>query len=249
MNLTIPATYNELTARQLKHVQYIILTTRSYTRAQYRILKYLLKSPWYKPLRLRRILKSHSIKDLWSFCDYIDHGTTRTDFIPLKIKGTTYHPPIDKLFNLSAAAFSAADSLFLQFCEAQDHSIKQRRQYLVYLCGVLYSSNPSPVRATFHKSQLHQQAQPFSKLRTSTLMSILTAYAGCREHIQLKFKYVFPKGKATSTKKKTAAPGFDQIILSMAGDRIADLPVINDLPLYTFLEKMNKDLDPKNRKP
>lgn len=252
MNLTIPATYNDLTPAQFKQVQYILLTTPDYTRAQYRILKHLLKTAWYKPLPLRNILKHYPLKELWSYCDYIDHGVARTDFIELKIHGATYYPPIDKLFNLTAGSFSAADSLFLQFCEAQDLPVKQRRQYLEYLCGVLYEPTNTPVRPQFHKATLHERAQPFTNLRTSTLMCVLTSYAGCRDHLQNKFKYVFPKAapvKKTRRKKSVKnTPGFDQIILSMAGDRIADLPAINHTPLYSFLAKMNNDLDPKNLK-
>lgn len=250
MRLTIPTSYNQLTATQLRKVQYILLTEQHRTRAQWRILKVLLKKKWYNLRSLIRVRRSMPLDQLWSYCDYIDHGTSRTDFIPLKVKSKTYHGPIEKLFNLTAAEFSAVDSMFIAFCESATQTIKERRHYLEYMAGVLYTSSDNPIRPQFHKAAMHQLAAPFKRQRTSTLLCVLTAYAGCREHLQKKYKYVFPKSskKATKSKKQKAAPGFDQIILNMTGDRLADLNDIKNTPLYDFLDKMNNDLDPKNKR-
>ena len=193
LKITIPQTWNDLTDRQLIKVAKILTTTKPGRIQVYKILCVLLGCRWYTfklNAKLVVIMLDVPLSELQNHFQYIYKNIDRTKPLDnLKIKGKVYYAPMDRLINLTASEFAAADDLHNKYLETKD------LEYLQYLMAVLYKEEkPQP----FDKINLHQLAAPFKKINPYKLIAIHFFFSGCKQNIVKRFPKAFPKGAKKS---------------------------------------------------
>lgn len=229
----IPKTWNELNEWQFISIVRLLHTMAPGTKQDKAILKVLLNIrfwQFYKKMQLKILLSNVPLSQIKSHYQYIFKESDRSNFISaLKIKGETYHPPMDRIINLTASEFAAADDLNNKFLQTRDP------EYLHYLAAVLYTPLPRPV---FNKLDLEAKAKTFKRLSEIKLIAIHICFSGCKNIIAQRFKKVFPK----TNSKKQPKYGFGKVILQMCRQDLSKYDKITNINIYTFLEQFQDDI-------
>lgn len=200
VNIHIPKTWNELTTRQLQEIAYIIEyyhgqasarkeSAAFYVRFYFQLIKQLLRNNnWFKIMIAIRQVPPSEYK---AHVTFLLGQVQRTNFpTAVKINGTIYHPPADRLKNISIKEFSFADAMFYNWREKGDD------RYLDLLCAALYrpkGGNALDVREPFNKLLVENHVKNFAKLNYKKKLAIAYAYTGSRNYIASLYPNVFPK--------------------------------------------------------
>lgn len=229
----IPKTWNELSHSQFIKVVRILHTTAPGKHQDKAILKVLLNIKFWqfgKKMKFKLLLINVPLSEMKTHFQYIFQESDRTDFITsLKIKGETYHAPMPRIINLTAAEFAAADDLNNKFLKTRNP------EYLHYLVAVLYTPFPRPV---FNKLDLEAKSKTFKHLSEIKLIAIHICFSGCKNAIAKRFKKVFPK----TNSKKEPKYGFGKVILQMCRQDLSKFDNISNINIYTFLEQFQDDI-------
>lgn len=202
INIKIPTTWNQLSPRQLIGVAFSLeqyhsrpAITREYPEIRqslyFQLIGQLLKeNSWWK----KRIAKGQFPPAAYKEPSQFLFGEcTRTVFIPkFRLNWITFHPPGDRLKNITIEEFSLADSLFVNYRKTQDV------RYLDNLCATLYrraDGNELDIRKPFSKILIEKEVRHFQKLSLKKKLAILYAFTGCRNIIATAHPHVFPQPK------------------------------------------------------
>lgn len=234
LNINIPQQWDNLTTKQLVKVAKIITTTKPGKLQVLLLLKTLMCCKWYtfkSNAKLVVLLLNVPMSELVNHVNFIYEDNNRTKFLDnLKIKGTTYYKPMDRIVNLTADQFAAALDLNNKYLQTKDV------EYLQYLVAVIYRKTNAP---EFDKLNLHTEAEVFKKLSIHKLIAIHIAFSGCITIIAKRFKKAFPKPKTPNQK---SSYGFGKIILEMTKGDLSKHRAVKNVNIYTFLEQFQTDI-------
>lgn len=234
LKINIPQSWNALTDWQFQNIASILMTTEIDIKAQKQILKYLLNIKWYnivKRAKLKLLLLNVPLSELRNHFSYIFKENNRTIFPKeFKLKKQYFYPPMDRIINLTADEFAAADGFHQKWRETKN------KEYLYYLAATLYT--PTLPRPVFDKLNLNDMVMPFRKLNFKTLLAIEIAFFGSKNNLTKRFKKVFSTSFKTSQKKY----GFGKVILEMTKGDLSKHPIVKTTNIFTFLEQFQDDI-------
>jgi hypothetical protein len=240
IKITLPKSWNELTAKQLQRVASLFNTMQPGAKFDLQILFILLDIKWWQFIeksKIKIVLWNVPMSEIRKNYNFIYKENNRTAFAPfLKIKGfrsALFFPPQDRIANLTADEFAVADDLHIKWRETKDV------EYLRYLAAILYTRTKT--RPLFDKNELHDKAQVFKKAKLSELLAMEIAYFGCKNTITKRFPRVFPKPQPGAEKPKKNF-GFGKVILSMTKGDLSKLETIKKVNIFAFLEQFEEDL-------
>lgn len=238
LNIKIPESWNELTDRQLCLMSKLFYITASGQKAieLFDVDVWLILMDGHKR-DAYIVLQDVPISELKKHFEFIYKEYNRTVFIKeVKAGVLTYHAPMDRLTNLSAEEFAAAEDLHKLWGEKKD------REVLEYLAAVLYTDKPV-IRPKFEKLLLEQKAKLFSEVPLEFLLAMEMTYTGCKSALVKRFPKAFPKGNPGTNQKK--GPGFGEVILNMAGGKFGTHKETAGTNIYTFLAEFENNLKKK----
>ena len=241
IKITLPKSWNDLTDLQFEKICALLYSDISRKIIDAEIFKILAVSdqPTNKEKSdLFTVLQNVTIADLKQDFEFIYGKNTRTIF-PKNITadGLTVFAPFDRISNLSANEFAAADDFHSKFRETKN------TEFLYYLAATLYVLSQQP-RPDFDKNNLEVLVPKFRNVPLAKLYAIELVYAGSKEHIVSKFKKAFP----TSGKKSPKKFGFGKVILEMAGKKFGNHAETMKTNVYTFLAEFEENLNQKPQK-
>ena len=233
IKLHIPTTWNELSPWQMERVALVLYMMAPSAKQDIKILRILLNARWWKFLlhaKIQYVLFDVPLSYIKPYFEYIFKENNRTKFLPaIKTKNGTLYPPMDRIINLTASEFAAADDLHIKFLTNKEP------EYLQYLAAVLYTPNPRPA---FDKLNLTENVKPFIKLPLTHLLAIQICYSGSKHLLTQRFKKAFPQ----SSKKTPQKYGFGKVILEMCKSDLSKHDKISNVNIYTFLEQFQQDI-------
>lgn len=236
LKYNLPINWNALSPWQFERITWLLTTKTPSIKTDIKVLKALLNIRfWHVKSRckLKLLLLNVPLSVLKKNYAFIYDKADRTIFPP-KIKNLA--PPMDRLINLTAAEFAAADDLHVKYRNTQDTT------YLKYLAAVLYTSPKNHInRPEFNKLNLNTQVTPFKKVSLKKLIAVEIAFLGCKNIIAKRFKKAFPK-PSPDAKPQKQKYGFGKVILEMTRGDLSKLKSIQDVNIYTFLEQFNQDI-------
>lgn len=238
IKINLPTSWNELSENQLVKLSLLFSKKRTVARFHRDVFFILMDvGTWNfkKRYNASLVLKELPLSKLIKYFEFIYEQSTRTVFPKkIKLKGKVFHAPMDRLQNLSASEFSAADDLHNRYLG------KQELIYLKYLTAVLYVEKKHP-RPVFDKLALEDKMLFFNDMREEDLISIHLAYQGCKNHIVKKYEKIFPKSvKAKASGKKF---GFGKVIQKMTAGDLSKLELLENINIYKFLDQFQDDLE------
>lgn len=255
INLSIPQKWNNLSTDQLQNIalqfhlyQEIVKDspkTESQTAARLflQLSKELLRGNKWQAIRVA--LKEMRPKAFVELTKFLYEKADRTKFIPqIKVDGSVYHSPGQRIRNITIGEFSFADAVFYKW--------KQTKQpiWLTVLCATLYRPaadelNDIDIRKPFVKQAVDARADIFQLLPLKTQLAIGATYEGCRNHIADTFPLIFPKPIVIEGQPKPK-PGkyvsFGEIILQKIDGDPSKLMQTNNVLAYDFLNIINNDI-------
>lgn len=177
-------------------------------------------------------------------------GNTRTKFpAAFRIGKTEFHPPQDKIFNLTMKEFSFADALYFKWRETGNHNL------LIILAATLYrperkkGNKEEDIRESFVKSSMVKRADLFeSKLSKKQLLSIVYAYEGSRNHVAKLYPNVFPKqpepeeGEEAKEIPKSGYVEFGKLIDHKVKFDHSKIREVNGLNIHEFFKTYENEL-------
>lgn len=262
LNLNIPTTWNELSEKQFANIAYqlecykqIIIDDSNAvklaaTKLYLQIAKELLRENKYQHVLIA--LKEIQPKAYIKLSEFIYNKIERTKFLPsFRINNTVYYGPTIRMRNVTIAEFSFVDAAFYKWKHTQQPI------WLTVLCAALYreaAAAPSEIdrRTKFIKQSVDARADIFQKLPQKTKLSIAYSYEGCRNHIESRHPFTFPKpvqlNEETPKPPKQKYISFGEIILDKIKGDPSKLETTQNLYLYDFLSIYEKDLKDLRRK-
>lgn len=242
VNIKLPASWNELTDRQLSQVAALFASGNTGVTFDIKLWFILNNIKWWqfaKMLRNMIVMRNVPLSELKKDYDFIYSKNARTKFpaIAKNNKGVAHFPPLPNISNLTVEEFAIADDLHIKFRETKN------TEYLQMLTAVLYVSNEGK-RPEFIKEILPQLSDSFSKIKAADLMAIELAYFGSKNTLVKRFPKAFPKAKEGDEKPKTNKQkyGFAKVILEMTKGDLSKLKAIQSVNIYTFLEQFQQDI-------
>ena len=233
LKLYAPTSWNELKDSQFKKIALILMTKDLDIKHQKKVFKYLLDIKWWhflKRAKFKLLLRHITLSELRNQFSFLFKENNRTIFPKaFKINKTIYHPPMDRIVNLTADEFAAADGFHQKWRETKN------TEYLQYLAATLYTPHPRP---GFNKLDLDTVVKPFKKLPLKSLLAIELTFFGCKNNLAARFKKVFSSGFKKSQKKY----GFGKVILEMAKGDLSKHPTVKQTNIFTFLEQFQEDI-------
>lgn len=243
LKFNIPKAWNELNPWQFKTLVWLLFTRKPNAPTQIKMVFAIFGVrwwQWYKLPKMYMLFKEVPLSQFKDIYPWVYQENTRSIFPPaFKVGKQTLYPPMDRLANLTAAEFAAADDMHIKFRQTKNI------EYLYYLAAVLYTTNPRP---QFNKLNLPALVQPFYKVPHKQLLAIEVAFDGCKNIIANRFRKVFPK-PVGQQKKKRQKYGFGKIILEMTHKDLSKYQTISDVNIYTFLEQVQQDIVDASKKP
>lgn len=255
VNLTIPTSWNELStvqlcniAHQLHCYQEIIkddaaaeleATAKLYLQTAKEIMR---GNPWKAVATALQEIRPKAFLPLTKF---IYERVDRTKFIPaVKIKNITYHPPAQRVRNMTIAEFAYVDAAWYNWRQTG------MAIWLNVLCAALYrekSEHPTELdnRRPFIKPAVDARADIFKNLSQKKKLAIAYTYEGCRNHIADVNPVVFPKPietEETTPKKKQKYVSFGKIIIEKLHGDPSKLEATNNVLVYDFLNILTSEI-------
>lgn len=256
VNLTIPQTWNELSQTQLQNIVYQIYCFRTTikdnakavalatTKLYLQLGKELLRgNNWFS---IQKALREIQPKEFLPWLEFIYKGVDRTKFLPaFKYKKVWYHPPAQRLRNITIAEFAFADAAFYQW-----HTT-ERFIWLDVLCATLYrpaAENPTQMdnRIPYVKQAVDARADIISNIPLPKKLAIAACYEGCRHHIANTYPTIFPKAPEVKEDKKPVKQkyvSFGKIIIEKLDGDPSKLEQTNNVLAYDFLNIMATDIE------
>jgi hypothetical protein len=241
INLKLPASWNELTDRQLSKLAALFFSGNTGVKFDIKIWVIVNDIRWWQLRRMARnilVLRHVALSELKKNYDFIYSKNARTKF-PADVKnnnGIIHFPPLNNISNLTVEEFAIADDLHIKFRETKN------TEYLQMLVAVLYVSHNGK-RPEFVREILPQLSDSFSKMKTEDLLAIELAYFGSKNTLLKRFPKAFPKGKEGDEKLKSNKKyGFAKVILEMTKGDLSKLKSIQSVNIYTFLEQFQQDI-------
>lgn len=236
VRLFIAKDFNELSSRQINALIFLKSRNLSPRLLAFHLLKILANVRFWqfkKKRKIKTIIKQVPISNLQKHFEFAYMQNFRTKFgKPIRIKGKKYYPPAARLSNLTAEEFAVAFDLF------NAHQQKPSKELGKLIATVLYVPNVvDDVRPPFIRVSLNARAKRF-KVSRKKLDYILFCFSGCLNHIEKKYKHVFPSGKTVNHGNSSS---FNDVLSEMAG-KLTDLEKANKINVYQFLDRMEKDL-------
>ena len=232
IKIEIAKSWNDLNESQMQKMAILVYSGKTGIIFDLRCFKILTGIRWFqlrKIVKIVYVLSQVPMSELKQHFNFIYQANDRTIF-PAKING--FFAPLNKITNLTAEEFAVADDLHLKWRETQ------KKDYLIYLAAVLYSSTKQP-RELFDKNNLPDKIKNFQKVQLPVLLSVELAYFGCKNHLAKRFPVAFPK----NTKKVSSQKyGFGKVILQMAGGKFGNHEQTKTTNVYTFLEEFTENL-------
>ena len=152
-----------------------------------------------------------------------------------------YYGPANRLSNLTINEYRVTELYYQLFIKQNDV------KHLHYLIATLYRPKrgeviKNDVRADYNEYQMARRAKYFKWLPASLKYATLFNYEGCRYYIQdhPKFKKLFKKGEAG---KKEMLFDYDTMIQGVAGGIFGTYKETGETNLYTFLERVVKQIE------
>tara|TARA_R110000850_G_scaffold277151_1_gene424847 strand:- start:40197 stop:40976 length:780 start_codon:yes stop_codon:yes gene_type:complete len=252
LNITLPTSWNELSDAQLRALAMVFFggTVKTAIQADAAILGILMetgKLNFENNKAFNTLIDNVPMSEIKRQMGFIYEKTDRTTFIEsLVLDLKRYYAPKPRLFNLTIEEFSFADDFYNRYRE------NPNVEFLHYLAAVLYVPGDPDVRPQFYAERLHTMAAKFKDAPLDFLLAAFLTFQGCRFEIETRYKWVFNKKqkqtKADAKKGNKRDYGFGKIILSMAGGKFGTHAETRQTRLHTFMETLNEDLSPKNRK-
>ncbi|MDA0175876.1 hypothetical protein OOZ35_00355 [Mesoflavibacter profundi] len=240
INLNIPQTWDDLTPKQLIKVAKLLTKTQPGKLQLVLLIKILAGSKWYTVktnAKLVLLFLNVPLSELKNYVDFIYTSNNRSKFIGnLKIKGTTYYAPMDRIINLTADQLAAMLDLNNKYIDTKNI------EYLQYLTAVIYRKDKAP---EYDKLNLDKEVAPFKKLSHYKLIAIHIAVSGCVQVLAKRFPKVF---NGSSNKKSKSNYGFGKVILQMTRGDLSKHKSIKNVNCYTFLEQFQTDITQQPKK-
>lgn len=246
LKFKIPESFDELSEKQFVKIVWLLFNYKTTKLIVKKVFKVLVNYKWWKfnkRINIRYLLSDVPLSQLKQYFDFVFSKNDRTKFLtevrpewsllrPFKER-PYFYPPMDRIINLTAAEFAAADDFHIKYRQTNDVV------YLYYLAAVLYTpSKPGVDRPEFDKLKLKELMLPFKKVSLKKLLAIEVTYFGCKNNIVNRFKKAFPK-HAKNPKK---GYGFGKVILTMTKGDLSKLDKIQNVNVFTFLEQFQEDL-------
>ena len=263
LNLRFATSWNDLTEKQLKEISYGIeryLTflechpkethPAHFSRLFVHLVKNLLRTNhWFKVwIALRQVPPEEYKKEVQFLLD----GVTRTKFLPaFKIGKKEYHPPLNRLQNISIKEFSFIDAMYYNWRKTK------KDIYLNHLCAALYrpaGGDELDIRKPFNKILVEKEVQNFNKLDRKKKVAIAYTYEGCRNYIAKLYPHVFPASPKKDPEDKTPKKDpvytpFGQLLMYKIKFDTSKLESTQSLNAHEFLGIYENELkELKNKK-
>ena len=204
-NIKLATSWNELTERQLQNIASALEKFFRFRECYPEDSQPALFSRLYISL-VKTLLRTNNMIKTWVALkqippeEYREHvefllkEVSRTKFPDaFKLKGKTYHPPGNRLNNISIREFSFVDSMWFNWKKTND------TRYLDLLCAALYRKAPEgrpqnelDIRKPFNKILVEQEVERFQKLPKKKKLAIAYTYEGSRNYIVKLYPHVFP---------------------------------------------------------
>lgn len=256
INLTIPKKWNDLSVVQLENIVYQIycfhtiikdnakeaalVTAKLYLQLAKELLR---GNKWFA---VSRALKEIHPKEFLPWTNFLYEHCDRTKFLPaFKVKGHWYHPPAQRLRNVTIGEFAFTDAAWYQW-----HTT-QKVIWLNVMCAAVYreeSGNPTQIdnRIPFVKQAVDARADKFSKVPLKKKLAIASCFEGCRNHIAKTYPAIFPKPHkeedATAPVKRKYV-SFGKVVIEKLDGDPSRFEAVNNLLAYDFLNIMTSDID------
>jgi len=243
VKIEITQSFNDLSKKQIDAL--LFYKAKNYKSRVFavKVFKVLAKVKFWqfrKKRKIKTILSECIIRDISECFSFIYGENFRTTFgEPIKIKGVKYHPPADRLSNISAEEFRVLFDLHNKYLKKPSLALARHIAAVLYVPNVVDNFRPG-----FVLDSLNAKADRF-KVSASTLNYIIFCLQGCLTHISNKYKHVFPKEE---TVNHGNGGGFNAVISEMAGG-LKYRNTIESINLYKFLDQMERDLKIKKSKP
>lgn len=247
MNVTIPTTWNDLTARQLSRVARTLFYPPEQDLAPALFFD-LIEFRWYRPADWLRMWRLHFVPDY----ELIPHITyllqekpalTKwiVDCIPLRSR-RLYGPDRD-MRTVTWQEFTIADSLYLRYRQHQSP------YYLKMLCAVLfrphgqksYNQPHDPdfcgdLRREFNPNISDEHLRKLSEMDSAWQLAVLLNYEGIRRHIEEDHPHVF---NSDHQEEVIQGPkGWEAVTISLSGEKFGDYHSTKAMPFKLVLKHM-----------
>jgi len=265
INLTVPKNWNELSQIQLENVVYHMFcykeivsedngdNSNATARLFIELGKELLRGN--NKTNIKEALTEITADAMRDFTKFLYKDVDRTKFpAPIKIKNTLYHPPDQRLRNITIGEFAYADAVFFRF------KSKNEKAWLSVLCAALYRESSAEkietdTRKPFSKLSVDQRAKIFHRISIKKRLAIAAAFEGSRNHITKSFPNLFPKKEDHEDEpnpaptKPPAYTSFREIIFEKIDGDPAKFKNTNEMLAYDFFDIVERDLKKiKNKK-
>lgn len=259
INITLAESWNELSELQLKEITKSLedyhkfsplfpdhAQPEQYSKLYVKLVKQLLRTNnmfkvWYALHQIPPEFYENYVK-------FLIGEDTRTSFFPaFKFRRKTYHPPADRLQNLTIKEFSFADSLFYNWRKNGDD------RFLDLLCATLYrieGGDELDPRKPFSKILVQRDAARFKKLGYKKKLAIAYCYEGSRNYITRQYPNIFPKPAKEenedqdkkSKKKESRYVPFLQLLQHKIQFDPSKLEVTQNLNIHEFFSTYENEL-------
>lgn len=263
INIKLARSWNELTDKQLEAVatalEYFHKLKDSspkeqlpqlFSRLYLSLVKTLLRVN--NPFKVWYALRQLPPEEYEQHLEYLLQGNKRTRFPKaFKIKKQLYHPPGDRINNISVKEFSFVDALFYRWRDLKDD------RYLDLLCASLYRQSRGPLnevdpRKEFFTNLVERDVLLWNKVPRRRKLAIAYAYEGSRNYLVAGHKNVFPPAPQLSeeeeeARKKNPPPKqpyvpFGKLISAKSEYKPHQLAEVENLNVYKFMGLFDNEL-------
>ena len=156
LNIEIPVSWNELSARQLMKLALYFHKYEEGVILDLLVLITLMDIRWWQ---LRKawsffiMITQADVSELKAYFPWLYESITLTRFLPeIKVKGEILYAPQNRLIDIVVNEFSNTEDLYLGWYHTKDP------EYLKYLMAVLYREKREGKRVYFDKTELDVRA-------------------------------------------------------------------------------------------
>lgn len=181
MKLTVPSSWNELSAWQRQEICFLLLQkTNDFEIRFLKIIRilFLKNNTLWDKIRVHKLFKQVPVSQLLTFADFLLKENNLYTFPPISEKLQT---PAPRLTDCTIKQFSVVDSIFYKW------RISDNQLYLRQLVASLYRFKNND----FHNGDLPRIAEITDKISEKQRAEIGFVYGCIREYIIKKYPYVF----------------------------------------------------------
>jgi hypothetical protein len=201
----------------------------------------LLKNVLHVPKRVFYAFSLWQIHNLLPLFDWLEKISFNKVFIKsFSIGDIVFHGPKDGFEDLTFDEFIVADTYFVHFLNTKDSSELYRLVYALYRPLDVATGNRLPMNGF----NLDVFSGYYSRMKLHLLMALVFNFRVIRRWLEQTYPLIFPELPQEDPRRETQpgkipTPKWTRIRQQLAGENIADIPQIGQLPLHTVFSHLS----------